>query len=359
MLCNPRLPDADRSGLLTELLNAPVAPGHVWLATSGSSGQIKWVALSKQALLASAHAVNAFLDSHSKDVWFNPLPPFHVGGLGIWARSHLSGAQVVDFYGLQQGTWDARLYHALAHQHQATLSSLVPAQVYDLVHLNLCPPASLRAIIVGGGALSESLLNKGRELGWKLHPSYGLTECASQVATWRQDGLEILNHVEIRISKKGCIEIHSPALLSLYALTTSQGMQYIDPKVAGWFTTEDQGALQGQHLQILGRQGSFIKIGGESVDLSRLERILEEAQTERNARLDLALVAFPDARLGFVIHLAAAAPIHEVQPVIDLYHSRVLPFEKIRKIHFLDCIPRSPLHKVLKNELLERLSHAH
>ena len=259
VLCNPRLPDADRSGLLTELLNAPVAPGHVWLATSGSSGQIKWgrpiqtgplgirprrKCLFRQSLQRCMVQPPAAL-SRRRPRHLGPQPPERRSSGGfLWATTRDVGCPALS---------------CLSPSTSGDSEFSVPAQVYDLVHLNLCPPASLRAIIVGGGALSESLLNKGRELGWKLHPSYGLTECASQVATWRQDGLEILNHVEIRISKKGCIEIHSPALLSLYALTTSQGMQYIDPKVAGWFTTEDQGSVTRPALADFGPSGQLHK----------------------------------------------------------------------------------------------------
>ena len=37
--------------------------------------------------------------------------------------------------------------------------------------------------MTGGGALDPSLYKQARDLGWPLLPSYGLTECGSQVAT--------------------------------------------------------------------------------------------------------------------------------------------------------------------------------
>ncbi len=208
--------------------------GHIWLATSGTTSSPKWVALSKDAILTSAGAVNQHLKSDASDVWVNPLPDFHVGGLGIWARSFLSGTKVYPF---KPKRWDVYGYHRTLHDIKATLTSLVPTQVYDLVHKKLQPPQTLRAIIVGGGALPESLYHEAIQLGWRLLPSFGLTECASQVATAKHGSkdLHILPHVTLKIDDDGYICIKSTSLLTTYSTT--------DPKVNGWFKTEDKGHI--------------------------------------------------------------------------------------------------------------------
>src|ERR1700685_3894693 len=95
VLINPKIPAGESEQIKNGLTHFAPLVGHFWLATSGSSGHLKWVALSKAAVLASATSVNRHLESSSKDVWLHALPDFHVGGLGIWARAHLSGAKVV------------------------------------------------------------------------------------------------------------------------------------------------------------------------------------------------------------------------------------------------------------------------
>jgi O-succinylbenzoic acid--CoA ligase len=248
--------------------------------------------------------------------------------------------------------------------HHATLTALVPAQIYDLVNANLTSPRALRAVIVGGGALQAPLFHKAAHLGWKLLPSYGLTEASSQVATAElyggpQDGLpplKILDHMEVSIDPSGYIKIKSPSLLTLYALNTPKGMQFIDPKKDGWFLTEDRGELSGKHLIVKGRAANFIKIGGENVDLLGLERILEEIKLSTKCTLDMVLLPVPDPRLGHVIHLAAACQQGESENIITLFQNRVLPFERIRQIHYVLKIPRSPALKVLHHELLHLIS---
>ena len=364
ILMNPRFPPGVAEEIQKELEAFSDLLGHFWLATSGSTassmGEMKWTALSKEALLSSAAAVNSLLASSAQDRWLNPLPLFHVGGLGILARAHLSGAEVIDAYASK---WEALRFAALLKEVEPTLVSLVPAQLYDLVALKVKPPPSLRAVFIGGGALQEPLYRQAIAQGWKLLPSYGLTECASQVATapLAQAGsaalppLELLPHVQASLSPRGCLQIKSQALLTCYALKKEGKFQRFDPKRDGWFETEDRAALAQRILTLFGRDGSFIKIGGESCDLLRLERILEELKLQNALQVDLALVAVKDDRLGHVIHLAAATTPDQIVPLVEQFQSQVLPFERIRKIHYLDRLPRTALSKLIVPELLKRI----
>ena len=45
----------------------------------------------------------------------------------------------------------------------------------------------------GGGAVSDELYRDARALGWRVLPSYGMTECCSQVATALSDSPELVN----------------------------------------------------------------------------------------------------------------------------------------------------------------------
>jgi O-succinylbenzoic acid--CoA ligase len=335
LLLNPRMPDEERRRLASFVTGLP---GHVWLATSGTTGALKLTALSKPALLASAAAVNRHLQSDARDVWSCVLPAFHVGGLGIHARAFLSGARIIE------EAWDPRQFAA---SEEVTLASLVPAQVRDLVAAGLPAPRQLRSIVVGGGALEPGLYDAARELGWPVLPSYGMTETCSQVATATPASPELLllGHVEARMEEDGRLAFRGESLLTGYG--TGDG--FIDPKHDGWFITEDLGAVDGRVLRVQGRRGDFIKIGGESVDLARLDAILAAI-----AGAEGAVVAVPDARLGHVIHLAVTAAV-DGPGVRASFDVRVHPFERARALHVVPEIPRSPLGKLLRKQLLELL----
>ncbi len=332
VLLNPRMPEEEQQRLRSFVVDLP---SHLWLATSGTTGSLKLVALSKRAVLASAAAVNRHLQARSADVWCCVLPRFHVGGLGIDARAFLTASRVVT------ASWDAQRF---AEMHEVTLASLVPAQVSDLVRANLRPPCAMRAIVVGGGALSRELYDAGRVLGWPLLPSYGMTECASQVATatLRSAELVMLDHLEAR-AEDGRLAFRGESLLTGYG--TEQG--FVDPKVDGWFVTEDLGTIEGRKLRVEGRRGDFVKIGGESVDLGRLDTILASF-----AGSQAALLAVPDERLGFVIHLVVAEA-QDGEGLARQYNERVLPFERARRVHRVVEIPRTSLGKLSRRRLME------
>ncbi|MGI4791011.1 MAG: AMP-binding protein [Janthinobacterium lividum] len=369
VLLNPRMPEPQRTSLLEALDSMPTLAGHIWLTTSGSSG-IKWVALSKDAILASAQAVNQHLNSSNDDIWTLALPVFHVGGLGVLARGFLSGAPVHRYTNADgEPRWNAVSFYAFLQQTKTTLTTLVPTQLHDLLQAGFMSPPALRAVVIGGGALDPALYRAARRLGWPVLPSYGLSECCSQVATAALDSLEsetddsspplvLLSHVTAQISEEGRIMVQSPSLLTGYGLI--EPSRFVDPKEDGWFLTEDRGTLAGSALTIQGRIGDFVKIGGESVDVSRLVTLWAQVQSSQSGLPETALIAVPDTRLGAAIHLAStggAAAHEQITRLVDVFNKQVLPFERIQTVHWIEEIPRSPLGKLLRTELLARVGY--
>jgi len=352
VLINPRMASADRQLLEEAREKCSPLQGHIWLTSSGSSGKIRLVALSKEAFLVSADAVNHHLQSSAKDVWLLTLPIFHVGAISIYARAALSGATVK----CHSGKWDVHEFIAAIINTTATLTALVPTQVYDIVAHNLKAPSCLRAVIVGGGALSEKVYCGAIALGWKLLPSYGLTECCSQVATaqldsWSKGGIPVthpLKHVELKCDADGFLMIKSKALLTGYIEN-----RWIDPKENGWLKTDDKATFSGGGLISVSREMNFVKIGGESVDMLRLEKILDDLRLSLHFRYDCAVVALEDDRLGHAVHLAVACEDSTVcNELVQQFKIKVLPFEQIRAVHSVKEIPRTSLNKIIKSQLI-------
>ena len=97
-----------------------LSQGEAWIgvATSGTSEEFpKIVLLTRESLLASAQAVVNHLGLAEQDVCLHTLPDFHVGGLGIWARSHLSKCKVVKPV---EWEWSGQNFVGLVQDTQAT-----------------------------------------------------------------------------------------------------------------------------------------------------------------------------------------------------------------------------------------------
>ena len=267
-------------------INLPHLKAHVWLASSGTTlgHQLKLIALSKEAVLTSARIVNERVQASSQDHWFNVLPSFHIGGLSIYGRAYLLGAKVTEAWAPR---WDPMIFTTHSQRNKITLTSLVPTQVYDLVKAGLRAPEKLRAVFVGGGSLNEVLYQRGLELGWPLLPTYGLTECSSQVATAQIDDLgreslprlRVLPHVEVALSSEGFLRIKSPSLFSQMVVIDIQkegaSSMEVHERREDWYQTSDLVELgQGGELIIHGRQDEVVKVGGELVNLTKLNGIL-------------------------------------------------------------------------------------
>jgi O-succinylbenzoic acid--CoA ligase len=359
-LLNPALPkkQAERFSFVFERTKNSYR-GHIYLLSSGTTAKnkfdLKWVALRKEAILNSAAGVNRHIRSDRHDVWIHNLPDFHVGGLGIWARAHLSKAQVV-----KVPRWNCDEFLIAARTKGGTLCSLVPAQVYDLVSRNIVCPPTLRAILVGGGALSPALFQKAIDLGWPLLPTYGMTEAGSQIATASLNSLgrvakmDILPHLDVALHTDGRLKVKGSSLFSAYIYWNGRMPAIYEPFFDHWFITQDRGELNGRQLQITGRTGDFVKIGGESVEVGRLNSIFDGARIQLGIAQDVSLLPVPDDRLGYVIHLISDSELSTDLAVklMDHYNSQVLPFEKIRKWHRLGFIPRTSLGKLIQSDCL-------
>ncbi len=318
ILQNPRAPQP---------LPSVLPAAGLLFATSGSTGQPKWLRHTTASLLASAAAVNQFFQITADDVWLRALPLFHVGGMGIEARAQLSGSRVVEL----AGPWDpAALVHQLGAE-RVTLCSLVPTQIFDLVATGLRAPSSLRAVIVGGGHLPPSLQAQAKALGWPVLASYGLTEAGSQVATERDGALVLLESWAARCNAQGCLELKGPALASDFW----QGTSWQPLTTDGWFTTADLVHLEGRNLTWLGRADATVKILGELVNLDLVQQTLSQL-----AGHPVCVVAVPAERSG---HRLFASPLEA--NVLASYHATCPPFARVEAAFPAELIASSPLGK--------------
>ena len=362
-LVNPRLGSDEQSRLIA-LAQQFAQAGHIWIASSGSSkvegDSLKFIALSKRAFLASSQAVNDHLQSTSQDIWLQVLPRFHVGGLAIESRAFLSGASVIS--GLAGKKWDPIVFMQKISDFRGSLTSLVPTQIFDLLQIKARPPGHLRAVVVGGSALSLELYQQAVSLGWPLLPSYGLTECCSQVATaelgsWslqRRD-LKILSHVNLTLSPENRLVISSPALLTGFAQWSGGRAIWKDPKVQGAYLTEDLCQIEGSYLRHLGRDLDFVKVSGEGVSLSRLQEVIESlAQKIMPAAWhEVAILDQQQGRQGVELILVHSSDVSQVslRELFEAFNSQVSPYERLAGLRQIEKIPRTELGKIARGSL--------
>lgn len=336
-------------------------PSRLWVMTSGSQTFPKAVGLKKTGVLHAAESLAKSYNFKKNELWLNGLPTFHVGGLSIWARAYISGQQVGTFE-----EWEPLEFHERLKSSQATWTSLVPTQVFDLLQHDLISPAPLRGVFVGGGPLREDLYRAGRELGWPLLPTYGMTEAASQVATAPLESLKArtlpsllpLPHIQIHINEEGRIGLKSECVADRMAYW-EQGKWKLqdprDPEQIYW--TADCGGFENQkYLYVLGRADDFKKIRGELVSLSQLQSRLDQSLLELRKDLVGVVHFLPDPRTSYKVVLVLESSLKSSGPeILQKMSSKCAPYEAPEACYIVDRLPKSELGKIKRADLDEML----
>lgn len=252
------------------------APQNVALVieTSGSTGVPKRVALSVDALLASAAASAGAMGGQGQ--WLLALPAHYVAGAQVLVRSLAAGTEPVD-YG--DGHFDPLRFAALAGELDADLryTSLVPVQLARLVDSaeggSRETVAALRrfdGILVGGQSLDPSLRERAEHLGARLQSTYGSSETAGGCV---YDGIPI-GHTVVR-AVHGLLEISGPSLAEGYLGDAERtAAAFHEEDGVRWYRTGDLGEVAGGRVSVHGRSDNVIISGGEKVLLDSVERIV-------------------------------------------------------------------------------------
>jgi o-succinylbenzoate---CoA ligase len=242
--------------------------------TSGSSGKPKRVTLSREAILASANAAQIRLGGPGQ--WLLALPINFVAGANVLIRSLVADTQPVLMNTAVPFTAEAFARSASLMSGARRYTSLVPTQLARLaaaLHDPFSPSgtndflmAQLRkfdAVLVGGQAPQDEVVEHLKSLGVKIVITYGMTEtCGGCV----YDGLP-LDGVQVDLVGSR-IEISGKILAS--EITDESGAQGLGDR----FITSDLGEFdEAGKLRVLGRIDRVIVSGGLKISLDRVEEL--------------------------------------------------------------------------------------
>jgi len=167
------------------------------------------------------------------------------------------------------------------------------------------------------------------------------TECAVV-------SLETGNPLGVR--EEGEIWIRGPQVMKGYLNNPEATAQTLTPD--GWLRTGDVGYVdEDGYFYIVDRVKEMIKYKGLQIAPAELEAVL----LTHPAVADAAVVPSPDEEAGEVpkAYIVLKGQATE-QELMDYVAGRVAPFKKIRKVEFVDQIPKSPSGKILRRVLTQK-----
>ena len=338
--------------------------------SSGTTGLPKGVMLTHGNLVANILQVNVaghYVDGEDTTIAF--LPFFHIYGLtvivlmGIWA-----GATLVVMPRFELGP-----YLDLVARHRATMLHVVPPVVVAFAKHPAVAGRDfsfLRKLFSGAAPLGAEVIEQcTRRIGCLLQQGYGMTEASPATHVTTEDvarakpgsiGQPVAN-TECRVvdaetgrdvaaGTDGELWVRGPQVMRGYFNRPDETRATLDAD--GWLHTGDIGHADADgDFYVVDRLKELIKYKGLQVPPAELEAVL----LSHPAVADAGVVAYPDAEAGeipraFVV-LKGAATADELMAYVA---ERVTPYKKVRRVDFIDAIPKSPSGKILRRLLKDR-----
>jgi len=267
------------------------------VATSGSTGAPKRVALTRDAVLASVDASARRLGATGP--WVLALPSTYVAGAQVIVRTLVAGHEPVL---LAQDGWP---------EGDGWFVSLVPTQLGRLLDEADAVAALRRAhtVLLGGGPIDPSLRERAAAAGVRVVATYGAAETAGGCV---YDGVP-LDGVAVALGAGGRIRIAGPTLFQEYVDDPALTARTL---VDGWYLTSDAGRFdEDGRLAVLGRVDDVVVSGGVNVPAVAVAARLREHPAVAAAEV----LGVPDEEWGnrvvaFVVPVALVSRLAPLAP---------------------------------------------
>lgn len=293
---------------------SPVITVH----TSGSTGTPKELVVRKDRMMQSARLTCEFLNLQAGDTALLCMNLRYIGAMMVVVRSLVAGLNLI----VRPASG-----HPLSDiEEPLRFAAMVPLQVYNTLRV---PEEKARLeqtdiLIIGGGAVDDSLEAEMSALPTAIYSTYGMTETLSHIALRRLNGETASKHyypfpsVELSLSAESTLVIKAPLICGEVLQTNDIACIYPD----GSFT-------------IAGRKDNVINSGGIKIQAEEMEKRLRPF-----IPVPFVVTSVPDPRLGQALTLLIAGQVDvrelesKLQTVLDAYH-------RPRHIFMTESIPQT------------------
>ena len=334
--------------------------------SSGTTGLSKGVMLTHRNLVANIVQTATPAELRDDETIIAVLPFFHIYGMQVLMNCGLAvGATIVTM-----PRFDLELFLQLHQDHGITRSFVAPPMVVALAKhpiIDNYDLSKLEQVFSGAAPLSAELaIEAGTRIDSEVVQGYGMTELSpvshltprggfkagSVGVTAPNTELLIVDPVTDEpqgIGGDGEIWVRGPQVMKGYLNNPTATANTIDDD--GWLHTGDIGHVdEDGHLFVVDRLKELIKYKGFQVPPAELEALL----LTHPAVADAAVIGVADDEAGEIpVGFVALKPGQEVtgDDIMTFVAERVATYKQVRKINFVEAIPKSASGKILRRVL--------
>ncbi|MFC9060897.1 AMP-binding protein [Streptomyces sp. NPDC057074] len=351
----------------------PAADVAVLPYSSGTTGVPKGVMLTHRNLCTNLEQIDALHRVDEDDRVIAILPFFHIFGLTALVNSALlRGATVYVHARFDVDTFLTSLERdRITHVYVAPPVMLALAKHPAVTRLDL---SRLRRVICAAAPLDAGLQTAVADrLGVEVGQAYGMTElspathihadgngdepvaCVGHLLPSTQARLvDPVTGLDVEAGESGEVWIRGPQVMKGYLGRPQATDATVD--ACGWLHTGDIGRVdEDGNWFIVDRVKELIKYKGYQVAPAELEALL----VRHPAVADAAVIGVPDEE-GNEIPKAFVVPVTGVQisaaEVKAHVEAQVAPYKRIRRVEFIEAVPKAASGKILRRELRDRES---
>ena len=301
---------------------------YVHVQTSGSTGVPKPMLVEKFRMLASARRTNDFLGLHPGDTALLCMSLDYIAGKMMVARALERQFRLITI--APNGNPLAQV--TLNDQTPLDFAAMVPLQVYNSLQV---PEErerlkQIKHLIIGGGAIDDTLAAELKSFPNAVWSTYGMTETLSHIALRRLSGPDASDwytpfpSVTLSLSAEGTLIIDAPEVCP-------------EPLV-----TNDIVELSNKKFRILGRKDNIICSGGLKIQTEELER-----QLRLHLSSPFLITKRPDEKFGEIVVLLTEGSTDEARQICEC----ILPrFHQPRAYLHVSRIPLTATGKPARHE---------
>ena len=334
--------------------------------SSGTTGLAKGVMLTHRNLVSNLVQTAAPVEVNESDTVITVLPFFHIYGMQVLMNLGLSlGATIVTM-----PRFDLAQFLQLHQDYGATRAFVVPPMVLALARQPLVDEYDLSALTwINSGAAplsAELAFEAATRLGCEVVQGYGMTELSpvshlTPPGRWKPGSVGVAapntetmivdpaGGGPLGLDEDGEVWVRGPQVMRGYLNNPSATASTIDAD--GWLHTGDIGHIdEDGHLFVVDRLKELIKYKGFQVPPAELEAIL----LTHPAVADTAVVGLPDDEAGEIpVAFVVVKAGHSVSEdaIASFVAGQVAHYKQVRKVTFVEEIPKSASGKILRRVL--------